>query len=57
MPNDPLASEALSRAVRSSRNGNRDARSAELVVKAFRLLHRKYPDSPGAKAAKIYHQR
>lgn len=55
MPNDPLAPEALSRAVRSSRNGNRDVRSAELVVKAFRLLHGKYPNSPGARAAKIYH--
>lgn len=55
MPNDPLAPEALSRAVRSSRNGNRDGRSAELVVKAFRLLHGKYPNSPGARAAKIYH--
>lgn len=54
-PNDPLAPEALSRAVRSSRNGNRDARSAELVVKAFRLLHKRYPTSPGARAAKIYH--
>lgn len=55
MPTDPLAPEALSRAVRSSRNGNRDARSAELVVKSFRLLQTRYPNSPGAKAAPIYH--
>jgi hypothetical protein len=54
-PKDPLAPEALSRAVRSSRNGNRDARSAELVVQAFRLLHKRYPDSPGARAARVYH--
>lgn len=54
-PDDPLAPEGLSKAVQSSRNGNRDARSADLVLKAFRLLHKRYPKSPGAKAAPIYH--
>lgn len=54
-PQDPLVPEALSRAVQSSRKANRDEQSAALVVKAFRLLHKKYPDSAGAKAAKVYH--
>ncbi len=54
-PEDTQAPEALSRAVRASRNANRDERSAPLVLKAFRLLHKKYPNSPGAKEAKVYH--
>lgn len=54
-PEDPLAAEGLSRAVRASRNANRDGRSAALVLKAFRLLHKRYPDSAAAKAAKVYH--
>jgi hypothetical protein len=54
-PEDAQVPEALSRAVRASRNANRDDRSAPLVLKAFRLLHKKYPNSPGAKEAKVYH--
>lgn len=54
-PEDPLAAEGLSRAVRASRNANRDGRSAALVLKAFRLLHKRYPESAAAKAAKVYH--
>lgn len=54
-PDDPLAAEGLSKAVRSSRNANRDRRSADLVVKAFRLLHRRYPNTQAAKEAKVYH--
>lgn len=54
-PEDPLAAEGLSRAVRASRNATRDGRSAALVLKAFRLLHKRYPDSAAAKAAKVYH--
>ena len=54
-PKDPLAPEALSRAVRASRNANRDTRSAALVVKAFRKLHKDYPGTEAAKAAKVYH--
>jgi hypothetical protein len=54
-PDDPMASDALSWAVLSSRKSNRDAKSADLVLKAFRLLHKRYPNSAGAKAAKVYH--
>ena len=54
-PEDSLAPRALAQAVRSSRNSNRDARSADLVVKAFRLLHKRYPDSAAAKEARVYH--
>ena len=55
LPDDPLAPEALSRAVRSSRNSNRDTRSADLVLKAFRLLHQRYPNTSAARDAKVYH--
>ncbi len=54
-PKDPLAPEALSRAVRASRNANRDSRSAALLLKAFRKLHKDYADTEAAKEAKVYH--
>ena len=55
LPKDPAVPGALSRAVRSSRNGNRDSRSAALVVQAFRLLHKQYPNTQAAQEAKVYH--
>ncbi|MBI1753204.1 MAG: hypothetical protein HY014_00485 [Acidobacteria bacterium] len=54
-PKDPLTPGALSRAVRASRNANRDARSAGLVLKAFRLLHKDYEGTEAAKEARVYH--
>jgi hypothetical protein len=54
-PDDPMAPEALSWAVRASRAAYRDDASGELLLKAFRLLHKKYPKSPGAAKAKVYH--
>lgn len=54
-PKDPLAPQALSRAVRSSRNANRDSRSPALVRKVFRLLHKDYEGTAAANEARIYH--
>jgi len=55
LPKEALAPEALSRAVRSSRNANRDARSTALVLRAFRLLHKDYTGTRAASEAKVYH--
>lgn len=54
-PKDPLTPGALSKAVRASRNANRDARSTGLVLKAFRLLHKDYEGTAAAKEASVYH--
>jgi hypothetical protein len=34
---------------------NQDARRAERLVKAFRLLHKRDPDSAAVKKARVYH--
>ena len=54
-PRDPQAAEGLSRAVRASRAAYRDKASDALLLKAFRLLHKAYPDSEAARRAKVYH--
>lgn len=54
-PKDPQAAEGLSRAVRASRAAYRDEASHALLLKAFRTLHRVYPDSEAARRAKVYH--
>lgn len=54
-PKDPEAAEGLSRAVRASRAAYRDEASEALLLKAFRLLHKAYPNTEAAKQAKVYH--
>jgi len=54
-PGDPMAAEGLSRAVRASRAAHRDKASEALLLKAFRLLHKRYPGTPAAGRAKVYH--
>nr|WP_320133499.1 hypothetical protein [uncultured Holophaga sp.] len=54
-PKDPMAAEGLSRAVRASRAAYRDPESEALLVKAFRLLHKRYAGSAAANRAKVYH--
>jgi len=53
-PNDPRSPEALHLAVRSTRYGCTDKETGRWSKSAFDLLHRRYPNTPWAKATKYW---
>lgn len=55
-PSDPMVPEALHRFVRITRNAEcSDKELSILGEKAFRMLHRRYPDSPWTKKTPIHY--